>query len=261
MDKSVKKGLGKTAIPWADYGWNLVTGCTRLSAGCDRCYAQSMLRRFPALSCTKPGQAPTTMMRHHLSRACQPHHTRKPGLVFVAPLGDMAHALVPNAAWVDLLYESTAARHLTYAVLTKRPVNLDYRLSTFPRLCHQENIWWGTTVEDESTKWRIKELLRLTTGTRFVSFEPLIERVKIGAMRNAKKLSWVIVGCESGPGRRPCKLEWVDEIVDWALENKIYVWVKQIEICGKVTSDMGDFPAGLCHQDRPLIFGEEVKRG
>lgn len=251
------KSLGKSKIPWADYGWGICTGCTRLSAGCDRCYAQSMLRRFPQLSCTQPGQAPTAQVKYHPSRAKQPWHTRMAGLVFVSPLGDMVHALVPDAAWLDLQGATITAPHLTYAVLTKRPANLDDRLRSFPQLIHRENIWWGTTVESMDTIWRIPALFGATTGTRFVSFEPLIERVKIGAMRAAKKLSWVIVGCESGPGRRPCKLEWVDEIVDWALENNVYVWVKQIEIGGKVTSDMSDFPAGLCHQDRPPIFGEK----
>ncbi len=61
----------------------------------------------------------------------------------------------------------------------------------------------------------------------------------------------IIVGCESGPNRRPCKTEWIESIVNQRQEAEVPVYVKQMEIDGKVCSDMSKFPKGLRVRSMP----------
>jgi protein gp37 len=210
----------------------------------------SMLRRFPALSYDG-----TTAVRYHAARATQPQETPKPGLIFVAPLSDICHPDVPVEAYRALaaaVYE--APRH-TYALLTKRPARITNLLECYPPL-YQNRVWWGVTAENqEYAESRFDELVDRapSASVHFLSCEPLLGPIDLDRVPGTEALSWVIVGCESGPGRRPCAIKWVRDIVAWCCWNGVKVWVKQLEIGGKVTSDFAQFPEDLRIQERPEL--------
>jgi protein gp37 len=123
-------------------------------------------------------------------------------------MSDLFHDGVPSN-FVARVWEVMAEtpRH-TYQILTKRPDRM-FEVITDEHLPILNNVWLGTSVEDDRVLERIDVLRRVPAAIRFISFEPLI-----GSVASAKLsgISWVIVGGESGPGSRPMQPEWVDEI-------------------------------------------------
>ena len=70
---------------------------------------------------------------------------------------------------------------------------------------------------------------------------------------------WVVVGCESGPNRRPCKIEWIESIVDQCRARDIPVFVKQLDINGKCERDITKFPKHLQIRQVPWAKEGETK--
>ena len=80
----------------------------------------------------------------------------------------------------------------------------------------------------------------------WLSAEPLLGPIDLLKGRNGMPpFRWVVVGCESGPRRRPCKIEWVEGIVGQCLAAGVPVFVKQLDIGGKCETDINRFPAHL----------------
>lgn len=200
----------RTAIAWTEATWSPVTGCTRISSGCDNCY----IERTPPFRMTHrqfdhPGTGGTTGVTLHPDRLDQPHHWRKPRRIFVCSMADLFHDNVPDehiaAVWVTMML---TPRH-TYQVLTKRHARLRTLLSspdfprlvaaaarhrwdrdarlraalgwvwtvdgTTPRVWPLPNVWVGVSAEDQ--QWadiRITALLRTPAAVRWVSAEPLL---------------------------------------------------------------------------------------
>lgn len=117
--------------------------------------------------------------------------------------------------------------------------------------------WWlGITAENQkAADERIPILLQIPAAVRFVILEPLLSPVDlklvddydpIGGLRtNADMLDWVIAGCESGPKRRPAKLKWLRDIRDQCQEAGVPLFIKQIEVSGKVSHNMNEWPEDL----------------
>lgn len=100
-------------IEWTDATWNPTTGCTKVSPGCDHCYAETLFNRFHG-----PGAFDTVTLRPE--RLDQPLRWRKPRRVFVNSMSDLFHDNVPDGyiAWVFYVMEQ-CPQH-TFQVLTKR---------------------------------------------------------------------------------------------------------------------------------------------
>ena len=115
------------------------------------------------------------------------------------------------------------------------------------RYCH----YFGFTAENQ--EWydrRFTEFKRLPTIYKgWLSAEPLLGPIDLGLDKvyppEAAPFQWLVVGCESGPKRRPCKIEWVESIVEQCKAAKIPVFVKQIDINGACETDINKFPAHL----------------
>jgi hypothetical protein len=97
------------------------------------------------------------------------------------------------------------------------------------------NVWLGVSVENQVTAdMRIPLLLDTPAAVRFVSAEPLLDKVELDRYLDvdvswrAAALSWVIVGGESGPGARPCCLSWVRNIVHDCQHAGVPLFVKQL---------------------------------
>jgi protein gp37 len=207
--------MADTSIEWTDATWNPVAGCSVLSPGCTNCYAMRMAARLEAIGMRKyrgltrksGGRAVWTgKIRLDQSALDVPTKWRNPRRIFVNSMSDLFHQTVPASfvAKVWLVMESTP-KH-TYQILTKRPDRMAELTSLLPVL---ENVWLGTSVENEEYLDRIDDLRKVKAKVRFVSFEPLLGSV---AAADLMGIHWAIVGGESGPRARSMLTEWVDEI-------------------------------------------------
>jgi protein gp37 len=213
----------QTSIEWTDATWNPVTGCTKISPGCLRCYAERFSERFRGV----PGHPFEGGFDLTLrpERLCQPLEWRQPRMIFVNSMSDLFHKEVPDA-FVDRVFDTMEeAGHHTFQVLTKR----SSRMARFTRRRYAgrappANVWLGVSVEDGARKSRVAHLRQTAAAVRFLSVEPLIGPV--GALDLAG-VHWVIVGGESGPGHRPILAEWVEEVRDQCLEQRVAFFFKQ----------------------------------
>jgi protein gp37 len=186
-----------SAIEWTHHTFNPWRGCTRVSAGCKNCYAETMSKRNPGVlgvwgprgtrvvAAESYWRQPVTWDRE----AAQAGERRR---VFCASLADVFEddATMPLASrevvWAarERLWALIAQTpNLDWLLLTKRPENI---LSMIPvpwRFHHgaPHNVWYGTSVEDQATaEYRIPYLLQVPARVRFLSCEPLLGPVDLG---------------------------------------------------------------------------------
>lgn len=217
-----------SGIEWTEATWNPVTGCDRISAGCDNCYALTMARRLKAAGSARyqhdgdprtsgEGFAVTT----HYDLLDVPRHWVKPRTVFVNSMSDLFHAKVP-ADFIVKVFETMAdTPHHTYQVLTKRPMRA-VRLAA--DLLWPSNVWLGVSVEAPDQARRIDLLRRTPAQVKFISAEPLLAPLP---KLNLEGVDWLIVGGESGPRHRPIEPDWVRDLRDQALAAKVAFFFKQ----------------------------------
>ncbi len=226
-------------IEWTEASWNPVSGCTKVSPGCDHCYAETFAERWRGT----PG--------HHFEhgfdvtlrpeRLEQPLHWKRPRRIFVNSMSDLFHSDVPDEFIACVFVMMAMTPQHAYQLLTKRHGRMRSLLSSpeFQVLCLAAaatrgwdpegvpwplpNVWLGVSVEDQ--KWadvRIPALLKTPAAVRFISAEPLLGPVDLTWLRGIDALdhglSWVIAGGESGPGARPCDLRWLRALA-WQCER------------------------------------------
>lgn len=208
-----------TKIEWTERTWNPVTGCTKISAGCEHCYAETMSRRLCAMGNSKYTNGFQSTM--HPEDLVEPMRWKKPSTIFVCSMSDLFHPDVPFD-FIDKVFGviQNTPRH-NYQILTKRAERMAEYFSTriIPR-----NAWIGVTVEAVKTKSRIDYIRNLKASVRFISCEPLLE--DLGEL-NLNSINWIIVGGESGVQARPMKEEWVLNIKRQADANHIPFFFKQ----------------------------------
>jgi len=136
-------------------------------------------------------------------------------------MSDLFLDTIPISFIEDVFTVMNQADWHRFQVLTKRSQRL---LDLNDRFRWTDNIWMGVSVENEKYKFRIDELRRTDAKIKFLSIEPLIGPV---GKLNLKKIDWVIVGGESGPGARPMKKEWVVDIRDQCLSAEVPFFFKQ----------------------------------
>lgn len=213
----------ESQIEWTNLTWNPVTGCTKISAGCDNCYAERFSERFRGVPGHPFEQGFDLTLRPQ--RLQQPLQVRQPKMIFVNSMSDLFHKDVPFG-FVDQVFDTMeeASWH-TFQVLTKRSSRMrDYVNKRYKDRAAPLHIWLGASVEDGSKKSRIKHMQAMAAGTRFLSIEPLIG--PIGEV-DLTGIHWVIVGGESGPGFREMKEEWAIEVRDQCIAQKVPFFFKQ----------------------------------
>jgi len=208
-------------IEWTEQTWNPVTGCTKVSPGCKYCYAEVMAKRLQAMGAPgyENGFSQISLMYDRLD---QPKRRKKPTVYFVNSMSDLFHENVPDD-FIDLVFDTIweTPQH-SYQILTKRSKRMrDY----FKKRLVPDNAWLGVSVEDkEYGVPRIADLQSINAKTRFLSVEPLLE--KLGRIP-LKGIHWVIVGGESGVKARPMREEWVLSLRDQCRRYEIDFFFKQ----------------------------------
>ena len=211
--------MAKTKIDWTEEVWNPVTGCTKISLGCQNCYAEKMAKRLQAMGQKNYINGFDVAM--HEDMLDKPLRMKKPKMIFVNSMSDLFHKDVPTEFIKKVFAVMKEAKQHTFQILTKRSGRL-FKLSK--ELEWTDNIWMGVSVENSAYYWRINDLKQTGAKTKFISFEPLLENIN---NTDFSGIDWVIVGGESGSNARPIKKEWVENIRDACIEQKIPFFFKQ----------------------------------
>jgi protein gp37 len=208
-----------SAIEWTGSTWNPVTGCMKISPGCKHCYAERMARRLQAMG--QPNYIKGFELALHEHVLELPLQWKKPQTIFVNSMSDLFLDGVPMEFIHRVFGVMRRAHWHTFQVLTKRAERL---CALSPELPWAANIWIGVSVESNEYVSRADHLRKTGAWVKFLSLEPLL-----GALPNLQLdgIDWVIVGGESGPGARPIKPEWVMDIRDSCLREKVPFFFKQ----------------------------------
>jgi protein gp37 len=209
----------KSAIEWTDSTWNPVTGCTKISLGCQHCYAERMAKRLQAMG--QPNYSKGFELALHENCLDLPLRWKRSQNIFVNSMSDLFHRGVPDEFILKVFAIMEKAHWHIFQVLTKRSERL---VDLSPRLYWSPNIWMGVSVESQEYAIRIDHLRQTGANIRFLSLEPLLGPLPD---LDLKGINWVIVGGESGPGARPMKPGWVSEIRDQCLSAGVPFFFKQ----------------------------------
>jgi protein gp37 len=228
--------------PWSE-GWNIVSGCSAVSEGCERCWARAFNTRMWK-GWSRPADFSEVVARwdwlreprdsHHPSRWAG---TRR---VVVSQMGDLFQDAVPDE-FIRLAFAVMAAapRH-RFRILTKRSARLADLAPSLPWPTH---IWAGVTVENLANAYRLDHLRTVPASLRFVNAEPLLGDL-MGL--DLSGVEWVVCGGESGSGARPASVEWFRSVVRECGRQGVKLWLKQLDGRRKGERAVVD---GRLHQD------------
>lgn len=232
----------KTGISWADATWNPVTGCSRISAGCDHCYAERMAHRLQSMG--QPLYVDGFKVREHPEMLDRPERWKRPRVIFVCSMGDLFHGDVWDEFILSVYQAMIRAPQHTYVILTKRPNRMVHfmketflpwydglKIGEIPAI---PTIWHGTSIESINQMHRALDLQSLNVGLwrnrLFVSFEPLLDMIEINdVIRDALiGIRQVIIGGESGPQARRMSVMDVASLATVARQAGCDVYMKQL---------------------------------
>jgi len=234
----------KSKIEWTESTWNPVSGCTKISRGCDNCYAERMATRLKAMGTRGYENGfDVTLHPHALEK---PLKMKKPQVIFVNSMSDIFHEKIPDEFIYQIFDVMNKANWHTFQVLTKRPKRLAKMAN---KLNWTDNIWMGVTVEANEYVDRANYLRDCPAKIKFLSLEPLIDSVN---KLDYTGIDWVIVGGESGYGARAMQKKWVLEIRDKCKKENIDFFFKQWGGVNKKKS--GRLLDDKYYDDMPDIF-------
>lgn len=295
----------KTEISWTDSTWNPVKGCSRISPGCGGanheggCYAEKIAARFSGPGLPFHGFAEKSpwggrwtgklaLASEHVLG--QPLRWKRPRRIFVNSMSDLFHE---NLSFRDIAYVfhimtgeasyEPAPEHI-YQILTKRAGRMRQFFEWLAALSDNEEavlvalrdcyrygpprrVWLGVSVEDqERADERIPDLLATPATVRFLSCEPLLGSLDLSPwLETMGKISWAIIGAESGPRARPFDLSWARSLRDQCVGANVACFVKQlgqtprnngngwdvIRLKHRAGADPAEWPADLRVQEFP----------
>ena len=239
----------KSKIEWTEASWNCVTGCTKVSAGCDHCYAETFAERWRGI----PG--------HHFEQGFDvrlwperldiPRRWTRPRRIFVNSMSDAFHDAVPDSFLDDMFAVMADCQQHTFQLLTKRHARMrSYLTNAWPDPL--PNVHVGVSAEDQG--WAVKRvhaLLATPAAVRWVSAEPLLGPIDLrnlkmgngalidalcGDVKSPKgeiyaacpgSVAWVVAGGESGPGARPMHPAWARSLRDQCKAARTPFFFKQ----------------------------------
>lgn len=212
--------LNQTKIEWTHATWNPVTGCSKISMGCQNCYAERIAKRL-AGRYGYPEDNPFKVTLHY-NRLQDPILLKKPHIIFVCSMGDLFHKDVPAKFILQVVNIIKQCPHHIFQILTKRERRLlkaSQYIGRWP-----DNSWIGVTIEAKEYKYRMEVLKEISASIKFISCEPLLN--SLGDL-DLNGIDWVIVGGESGPKARPINVDWIKEIRDQCISNNVPFFFKQ----------------------------------
>jgi len=213
--------MNESAIAWTDHTWNPTHGCSKVSAGCENCYAERISRQYGHTEEPWVNEHAEENVSERPDKLEEPYTLQQPTRIFVNSMSDLFHSQVSEQFIQKVFGVMRNCPHHVFQVLTKRPGRAAHMEIDWP-----PNVWMGTSVEDCRVRERIGLLRSCEAETLFVSFEPLIGRV--GDI-DLSGFDWAIVGGESGPDddRREMEHEWAREILHQCRRDDVAFFFKQ----------------------------------
>lgn len=231
----------KSKIEWTEATWNPVTGCTKVSPGCDNCYAETFAERWRGTAGHPYENGFDLTLRPE--RLDQPLRWKRPRRIFVNSMSDLFHDDIPDSHIAEVFSVMARTPQHTYQILTKRHGRMRSLLSRpsfrdnlamWGRPWPLSNVWLGVSVENQ--QWadiRIPALVDTPAAVRWLSCEPLLGSVSLLAWLNggfgvvAPDLHWVVVGGESGRKSRPMHPDWARSLRDECTAAGVPFFFKQ----------------------------------
>ncbi len=212
-----------SSIEWTDVTWNPTSGCTKISAGCDNCYAARFAERWRGLPNHPYEFGFDLRLQSH--RLEQPLRLKRPSFIFVNSMSDLFHKEIPRD-FIDRVFDiMERANWHVFQVLTKRSTLLSrYIKSRYKSRSVPQHIWLGVSVENDAQLSRVRHLQSAPVNVRFLSIEPLLGPI---AKLDLTDIGWVIVGGESGPGYRPVEADWIRSLRDQCVSAEVPFFFKQ----------------------------------
>lgn len=216
-------------IEWTDSTWNPTRGCSRVSPGCEHCYAERMAHRlsgpgrpYEGLTRLTPGGPRWTGELRIVEDLVEaPLRWRRPRRVFVNSMSDLFHEHMPVDEIARIFRVMERASWHTFQILTKRSQRLR---ALAPMLPWPANVWIGVSIEAPKELRRADDLRTVPSAIRFLSLEPLLEPLPSIKLTG---IDWVIVGGESGPAARPMHPDWVRDLRDRCVDEAVAFFFKQ----------------------------------
>jgi len=205
--------MSNTGIEYGDASWNITSGCSHISAGCDNCWANKMSKRLRGRA-GYPKEKPFTPT-FHADRLEEPYGWRKKrNCVLVSFMGDLFHDGIKTECIYDVLEVIAGSPDHTFMILTKRPKrwhdvmnyageyvagNTNFNM-TMEVMDHLPNLWLGVSLEDNSQMHRLDELMKIPAAGRFISAEPLIGALDLDYKLMAPRNKCISCGWEKPRG-------------------------------------------------------------
>jgi len=265
-----------TKINYGDFAANTVAGCTKLSAGCENCWScrisATRLKHHPLYEAVSKVETETSWKTNRpvafkcyrwtgnikldLTPLRKTLTMRKPRRVLVNFTGDTFHEKIVYDQLDEMFAVMALGTQHTYLVLTKRAERMMHYFNMpddngdIIECPPPPNVWLGVSVENQAAAdERIPRLMNTPAAVKWVSLEPLLSKVDMTPYLTG--LDLVLLGCESGPNRRPCEIQWIESIVEQCDAAGVPCFIKQMEIGNKVVHDVNRFPQQL--QRRELL--------
>lgn len=228
--------MGKdSSIEWTDHTFNPWWGCTKVSPGCNNCYAETWAKRVGQQLWGASRDRRFFTDKHWsepLKWNAEAEAQGKRKRVFCASMADVFESRHDLDSWRERLWNLIGATPwLNWLLLTKRPQNIETMVPWAAKW--PDNVWIGTTVEDQTrAEERVPLLLKHPAKCHFLSCEPLIGPVDLspwtnGDSKTLHRISWVIAGGESGHNARPMLPGWARRLRDQCSEASVPFHFKQ----------------------------------
>ncbi len=250
---------GKSGIQWTSSTWNPLTGCTRVTSGCDNCYAFALHDQryrayvqyegiYPKNGKSMPLQysKPFSTIQLLPDRLEDPLHVKQPQMFFVNSMSDLFHSQVPDAYIVQIFETMRKADWHIFQILTKRPGRLR-RLGQ--QIQWPTNVWAGVSIELDTLVARADALREIDASVKFLSCEPLLG--PLPSLR-LEGIDWVIVGGESGPQARRMQEVWATDLRDRCVAADLPFFFKQWG--GKTAKAGGNLLQGEIWEQMPKVY-------
>lgn len=251
--------MGKdTGISWTDHTFNPWWGCTKVSAGCDNCYAETWDARTGGSHWGKGAPRRTFGDKHWnepLAWNKAAEKAGKPAMVFCASMADIMDDEAPEGQLERLWALIDSTPHLIWQLLTKRPQRYERKLP--PGHFRFNNVWLGTTTEDQANydlRWPIVHRVAVSYSlVAWISYEPAIGPLTMYPLKFKHGIpDWVIFGGESGNGRRTTNRYWAERVLVECRESGSKFFMKQMG--GRTpTEGKAAIPADLMIQQFPIL--------
>lgn len=257
-----KKKVSKkrTSIPtWTDRSWNIVTGCTKVSEGCDNCSSEKRSKQYEG-KCGYP-LGDSFKPTFHFNRLQQPANWNSSQRILVSSMGDLFHDDISDGDILSVFYAMAELPRHTFYLLTKRPKRMLKLVSEFSESVRGkfllDHIVLGVSVENQAqARIRVPLLLQCPSKYKFVAVEPILDFVSLkpwlsktvtgcqvtcpidsstcrlhshecsDGNKTYKGIDWVVCSGEVGKDARPANPDWIRGVRDHCAKYSVPFFFK-----------------------------------